>query len=375
MEELEEELRNMSLKDINDHPTKSKKQIAMEFFELATKKESIGQLHDAADFYRKAYKLNEKVDLEYREKLFSVPSTDDGTVQRQPLKILDLSKIKVYKLLDTFSDCEIISEDEEKPCIGVLPNEIIEHIMMDLMAVDTPTWVSLSLTCKRMVFIGFKSMNLWRYLSMELVYPAQYYKDCDGVKFKQLIKIQWGFNYYKMLNERPFLKFGGVYISKVTYMREGEMAENSNSWNLPFRMITYYRYYRFYADGGCLKLLSVLDPEKVVRSMKRGQLNEGGDNKWLQIYHGRYTMTLQGDVETNCEGSVPGYRFIDSFKIANGGKYHRHNKLQWKAMRCIRGEFDSELSIRNERDFIFSRVRAFSNSAHLHPARVERDFN
>ncbi|KAG0684145.1 hypothetical protein C6P40_001252 [Pichia californica] len=394
VEKLEFELKNITIKEINEHPTKSREDIAFELFELAIEKEDIGKLNDASNYYWKAFKLDEKVDLKYREKYFGNIKSDDSKQiievkkkikNENNFKPLELNKNQLIKLLDSYSKCDIIPLDEEKPIyIERLPYEVIEKIFEILLIIDTPSWINFSLICKKYSFYGFRDLNIWKKLN-ELNYSRQNYKDNDEEKFKILIKNQWGFNYYQMLNERPFIKFRGVYISKVSYMKEGARSENSNSWNLPYRIISYYRYYRFYSDGTCLKIITVLEPKKVIPKLHKGYkisedielMNEEinrpepenikspvdnfSNRNWLRIFEGKYEISLQGFVETNCDGPVEKYRFIDKFNIINSGKYHRHNKLEWVDL----GFFDtvnqtySSLNRENEKDFVFSRVKSY----------------
>lgn len=394
VEKLESELKNITIKEINEHPTKSREDIAFELFELAIEKEDIGKLNDASNYYWKAFKLDEKVDLKYREKYFGNIKSDDSKQiievkkkikNENNFKPLELNKNQLIKLLDSYSKCDIIPLDEEKPIyIERLPYEVIEKIFEILLIIDTPSWINFSLICKKYSFYGFRDLNIWKKLN-ELNYSRQNYKDNDKEKFKILIKNQWGFNYYQMLNERPFIKFRGVYISKVSYMKEGARSENSNSWNLPYRIISYYRYYRFYSDGTCLKIITVLEPKKVIPKLHKGYkisedielMNEEinrpepenikspvdnfSNRNWLRIFEGKYEISLQGFVETNCDGPVEKYRFIDKFNIINSGKYHRHNKLEWVDL----GFFDtvnqtySSLNRENEKDFVFSRVKSY----------------
>lgn len=398
IEKLESELQGLTIKEINDHPTKSREEIAFDLFVLASEKEQVGQLNDAADYYWKAFKLDDKVDLKYREKYFAAIEMEEGkqpmlntkdrvmgvgNLKRRSVKPLELNRGRLIELLDSYSVCEFVAADEEKPVyLQNLPYEVIESIMELLMVWDTPTWVDFSVSCKKLAFIGFRDRNIWSKLS-QLVYEKQVYRDNDEQKFKYLIKSQWGINHYQMLNMRPFLKYRGVYISKVSYMKEGARSENSNSWNLPYRIITYYRYYRFYPDGTCLKIVTVLEPKKVIPKLHKGYkvsedvelmredareddvkspVDNFSNRSWLRIFGGTFHMTLQGEVETNCDGPVEKYRFIDKFTIGSTGKYHRHNKLQWVDL----GFYDtvnrthSSLSRENEKDFVFSRVKSYS---------------
>lgn len=398
IDKLESELQGITIKEINDHPTKSREEIAFELFVLASEKEQVGQLNDAADYYWKAFKLDDKVDLKYREKYFEEAKTEEsrqimtrtkdqlkiaGRSNRSNAKPLELNRGRLIELLDSYSTCDFVADDEEKPVyLQKLPYEVIENIMELLLIQDTPTWVDFSLCCKKLAFIGFRDKNIWSKLS-QLVYEKQVYRDNDEEKFKYLIKSQWGIKHYQMLNMRPFIKYRGVYISKVSYMKEGARSENSNSWNLPYRIITYYRYYRFFPDGTCLKIITVLEPKRVIPKLHKGYkvsedvelmkedvreedvqspVDNFSNRSWLRIFAGTFTMTLQGEVETNCDGPVEKYRFIDKFTIGSTGKYHRHNKLQWVEL----GFYDtinrthSSLNRDNEKDFVFSRVKSYS---------------
>lgn len=398
IDKLKSELQGITIKEINDHPTKSREEIAFELFVLASEKEQVGQLNDAADYYWKAFKLDDKVDLKYREKYFEEAKTEEsrqimtrtkdqlkiaGRSNRSNAKPLELNRGRLIELLDSYSTCDFVADDEEKPVyLQKLPYEVIENIMELLLIQDTPTWVDFSLCCKKLAFIGFRDKNIWSKLS-QLVYEKQVYRDNDEEKFKYLIKSQWGIKHYQMLNMRPFIKYRGVYISKVSYMKEGARSENSNSWNLPYRIITYYRYYRFFPDGTCLKIITVLEPKRVIPKLHKGYkvsedvelmkedvreedvqspVDNFSNRSWLRIFAGTFTMTLQGEVETNCDGPVEKYRFIDKFTIGSTGKYHRHNKLQWVDL----GFYDtinrthSSLNRDNEKDFVFSRVKSYS---------------
>lgn len=416
VEKLENELKGLSIKEINEHPIKSREQIAFELFELASAKEQEGKLNDASDYYWKAFKLDDKVDLKYREKYFEnlkrerrekAIETKDRLNKLQTtnenIKPLELNKSQLLELLKSYSNCDFIPEDEEKPVhFTKLPYEVILNVMEILIIHDTPSWIDFSLVCKKLAYIGFVDKNIWSLLC-RLTYGRQNYKEEENMvnthdqeeeeeeegiekkdKLQILIDERWGLDYYKMLNERPFLKYRGVYISKVTYMKEGARSENSNSWNLPYKMISYYRYYRFFSDGTCLKIITILEPKKVIPRLHKGyQVNEDEElikenlqiesesadkfdsfskRNWLRVFHGTYNVTFDGNVETNCDGPVEKYRFIDKFKIVNAGKYHRHNKLEWVNL----GFYDTinrthnSLNRSNEKDFVFSRVKSFN---------------
>ncbi|KAG7716214.1 hypothetical protein KL933_003850 [Ogataea haglerorum] len=367
---LEESLKYLTLESIRQHPTKTKEDIALEFFELGSNKEQAGSLSEAIDYYRKAYKLDEKVDLRYRENLVkSLPTPErrkDGSVHNGFTK-LDLSKIKVKPLLESFHDAVLHPIDEDKPIwLETLPDEVISNILEILICSDTPSWFNFAMSCRKLAWLGFGQAASWRRLCM-LVYPKQVYDDSErvlnGVTADQwqMVRI-WDHSWHKMLSERPFIKYNGLYISVVNYQREGGRSEFSNQWNLPFRMITYYRYYRFFPDGSCQKLLTIMQPQEVVPKFYRNWRQLFGTSEWERVYEGTWSMTVDGHVRCHCSGPVPMYTFVDEFQIVNGGKYARHHKLNWKRMGFVNKETldEGDLDISNERSFAFSRVKSYS---------------
>lgn len=85
-----------------------------------------------------------------------------------------------------------------------------------------------------------------------------------------------------MFIERPHLKFHGCYISKMSYLRQGERGLD-NFYN-PYHFVEYYRYIRFFPDGQMLMLTSPDDPQLIVGKLKHRRAYVQG------ILHGYYKM-------------------------------------------------------------------------------------
>ena len=81
-----------------------------------------------------------------------------------------------------------------------------------------------------------------------------------------------------MYAQRPRLLFHGVYISKTSYMREGEPVSRCQCvcvvWSCvvwqgmdrnysPYHLVEYYRYMRFFPDGTVQAITSSDDPQHV----------------------------------------------------------------------------------------------------------------
>ncbi|CAH2351926.1 F-box protein Hrt3p [[Candida] railenensis] len=400
---------------------------AIKLFEQAIEKESHGLMSEAVELYRKAFKLNDQVDLLYRS--HKVPHTvkklQSTGGKNSAVKVDEeiVKQINVNELLDSFEQLDIAYEKEDEngeaneasPLLN-LPNDIWISILEILLISHPESWFNYSITCKKNAFLGFRSSILWMKLC-NLVFPQQIYEenqlftegslndieddDLPIPKSQELIVPQYSHSWKKMLNERPFIKFSGCYISVVNYYSEGGRAEFSNSWTNPARSITYYRYLRFYPDGSCIKVLTHLDPSSVIPSLSRrnrflipvhseqqqqqqqqtlqaphAQSNQSqaqaaqshAKSSTHQIFKGKWNITSDEELHvTITEGSVPTYDFHYFFKLKSSGPIFRHNKLAWIKYFALKKEIDeatgereiSEFTLKNERPFLFSKVRRY----------------
>lgn len=403
---------------------------AMAYFEQAIDKESHGSMSDAIDLYRKAFKLHEKIDLLYRHQKVphSVNHHRSTQGKNSTIKLDDnkVKSIKVGPLLDSFKGIEAkapLADDLDPDALTIKfanlgngpDHMVLEPIsplinlsldiwlyILEILLVSSPeSWISMSITCKKFAYLGLNSNEIWRKLCY-LIYPRQNYEENSlfiqanqtvgsnitdnslPVPKDQLMVIpSYNYNWKSMLNERPFIKFLGCYISVVNYYSEGGRPQFSSSWTNPVRVITYYRYLRFYPDGTCVKVLSVLEPHRVVpHLLKYNQLKsiqsalelaKAGNNAPIKdshrIYHGKWTLSTTGEIHINIEeGTVPYYYFHYHFQIKNLAGVYKYNKLNWIRYYAIRKKMapdddrEGEVStfgIRNEKPFKFLRVKSY----------------
>lgn len=313
--------------------------------------------------------MDGRVEKLYRAKIYSeLPEPEKRKDQGVELKVKALdekavAKINVDSLLKTFANEVIHKSDETLPNpLNTLPDDIIQVIIELLIHQDTPSFVSFAMCCKRIAYLGFSTSHSWKILC-NLVYPKQQYNPevarLNGISTDQSkMVISYDHDWHRMYMERPFIKFNGIYISVVNYYREGGRADGSSSWTNPIRMITYYRYIRFYPDGSCLKLLTVEEPQHIVSKFSKNWRENGLQQK---ICHGWWNLTPDGQVSIDSEGSVDRYRFIENLQINNSGHRHKHNRLLWINYEFMdietteRNEFD----IKKEKPYIFSRVKSY----------------
>lgn len=403
---------------------------AIDLFEKAIEKESTGKMSDAIELYRKAFKLNEKIDLVYRKT--EVPNKVEKLKETHGLNStikVDEEKVKaidVDKLLLSFEHEEAKAPNPEDPNndnmvikfanLGVdnhekvivkpvsplvhLPNDIWVYILEILLITEPQSWIQFSTTCKKFAYLGLALNDLWRKLCY-LIYPLQNYeenqayieanqtvsndlKDLPIPKDQLEIVPSYGNSWKQMLHERPFVKFKGCYISVINYYSEGGKPEFSNSWSNPVKTITYYRYLRFYPDGTCIKVLSTLEPYRVVPQFLKfnllrnitsalDQVKIVGHHRSVKdshrIYHGKWTISTTGEMHiTIDEGSVPYYSFHYHFQIKSLGKIFKFNKLNWIKYYTVRKQMSDDddmvgevsyLTLKNEKPFKFLRVKSY----------------
>ncbi|CAI5759288.1 unnamed protein product [Candida verbasci] len=383
---------------------------AIQLFEKAIEKESQGLMSEAIQFYRQAFKLNEQVDSLYRSihlpKAINQYKSERGKNAMHNVDDSKVAEINVDKLIQSFEHIDANPPNPEdelsikisnlelnakliSPLVH-LPNDIWIYILEILVHISPESWFRMSITCKKFAYLGFNN-SIWREIC-NLVYPRQIYEENKYRKLndsdddlpipKNQLKIIPQYKSWKlMLNQRPFIKFLGCYISVINYYSEGGKSEFSSSWSNPVRTITYYRYMRFYPDGTVLKVLSVLPPDQIVPYLHKSNKSVPNiiEDKPVfthdvkeshKIYKGKWSVSADGEVSIIIEnGSVPYYTFHYNFQIKSLGGI-KHGKLSWIKYYAIRKQINeqddddrigeiSEFSIRNEKPFKFSRVRSY----------------
>lgn len=390
---------------------------ALELFELAIDRELLGLMLDAVKYYREAFKINDQIDLIYRQqkvpKAIELLTQKHGKNAGRRVDDAKLRKINVDALLLSYENEEAQSPDPNNPDhfdddhmvvklanLGVdnhefvqertpispllqLPREVWTTILEILVLTEPELWFTFGVTCKKNAFLAFALLPIWAKICY-LVYPNQVYEENLGFLGELPVPTnpmevlpQYGHSWKRMLRERPFVKLLGCYISVVNYYSEGGRQEFSSSWKNPVRTITYYRYLRFYPDGTCVMALTALEPQHVVpqflRKNKLRRILSNPESKEHinlskephKIYHGHWTITTIGEVSVRVDdGPVAYCTFHYRFQIKNMASV-RHAKLAWINYYAVYKEEDREgemvdFSLKNETAFKFLRVRSYS---------------
>lgn len=263
-------------------------------WEKGALKEKQGSMTDAIRFYRQALKLHDNVEKLYREKV-----QKDWKLQKQLQELkLEQDKGSTHDDLDNDSKTFDIKNEEEiekqelPPCwlFEMLPDDVILRIVAHTVLVSGTAWINLSLTCAKFNELCFHNSAPFKTFASYMYSRQNYEKAAPTLEFDR----NWGCDYQKMLKERPYVHFEGIYISTVNYLRHGANAEGSSSLINPIHMITYYRYFRFYPDGYCLRLLTTEDPTQVVNHFSRkSPPKDSGLSRWtLRVVDGVGTLEI-----------------------------------------------------------------------------------
>ena len=287
--------------------TKANPQTALEHFEKAMEKESSGKLGDSLAHYRKAYRLDAKVDQEYRKKHFPAkskpinanPSNAAVTVPNPAHHSFEAPSepLTTPQLIESFAGNRvegrppIIAGDKPPPCtIAKLPPEVLVELLHHIGERDPAVLGRLSLVCKALAFQIHTENSIWKAIALgsEFGLAGQQYnfeKDIQGreIVFEDLNdeplpkiappSFASSALYRDVFHAFPRIRFTGVYISTVNYTRPGGASATQFTWSNPIHIITYYRYLRFFRDGSCISLLTTSEPIDVVHHLTHENLS------------------------------------------------------------------------------------------------------
>lgn len=340
---------------------------AIALWELGYSKETAGAMTDAIKYYRKALRMNPDVEKLYRKKMH-----DEWRLNEEMKKLKLNSNVNIVDgSSETDPDgrkeeTEGLSQTEdlvELPCwiLDMLPDDILSMIIDMVVLSSADSWMNLSLTCKKFNLLCFHDSSPYRTFA-EYIYKKQVYNEnemrLNGISdIQALAETVWGQNYRKMLKERPYIKFHGIYISVVNYLRHGSIPEGSSSLLNPIHMITYYRYFRFYPDGRCIRLLTTDEPNIVVPGFSLERCSERKDSdfcSWsLSLDDGLDQLTIKRNRRKD------GLEFNEILKISNRG-HKKFSKLKWIASSATRQDGTTmQFSLSKEKPFHFSKAKSY----------------
>uniref|UniRef100_A0A2I3S1J2 F-box only protein n=1 Tax=Pan troglodytes TaxID=9598 RepID=A0A2I3S1J2_PANTR len=224
--------------------TKGKQEQAKEeklkLFLKAVEEEQNGALYEAIKFYRRAMQL--VPDIEFKITYTRSPD-GDGVGNSYLLKLSIFAMLTLKMVLILLSSI-----------LFMLPMEVLMYIFRWVVSsdLDLRSLEQLSLVC-RGFYICARDPEIWRLA-------------CLKVWGRSCIKLVPYTSWREMFLERPRVRFDGVYISKTTYIRQGE--QSLDGFYRAWHQVEYYRYIRFFPDGHVMMLTTPEEPQSIVPRLR-----------------------------------------------------------------------------------------------------------
>ncbi|EFO28127.1 hypothetical protein LOAG_00361 [Loa loa] len=190
-----------------------------------------------------------------------------------------LEKVLRKRLLDKGRFFE--PEFPDEPCpFALLPMELLSILMRYIVGSELDVYCLelLSMTSAGFYLLA-RDEELWHAVC-RLTFGAKYINStsCSAL-------VSWRQMYITC--PHPYLH--GVYIGKMTYLRNGE-ASFQDQFYKPWHIVIYYRMLRFFADGTVIMIITSEAPAQVVRLLKSKTPHLAG------VLFGRYWMVGQGRI-------------------------------------------------------------------------------
>ncbi|KAL5013327.1 hypothetical protein ScPMuIL_007597 [Solemya velum] len=238
-----------------------KEEQAKLFFLQGVKAEQCGALYEAIQFYRRAMQLVPDIESKIDFDLTRGPRVRQES--ENSISSLDF-ELEDEDLLQRFSKFQ---NDEQEICstvtkqnsmhISALPVELLNYIFKWVVSseLDMKSLENISEVC-RGFYLCARDDELWRLACLRV-----WGVNCGKRK-------QYG-TWRNMFIERPHLHYNGCYISRTSYVRQGE--KSLDNFYRPWHIVEYYRYVRFFPDGVMLMMTSPEDPLTTVSKLKSKQ--------------------------------------------------------------------------------------------------------
>ncbi|XP_053291922.1 F-box only protein 9 isoform X2 [Pleuronectes platessa] len=251
--------RLLRVKGLKRSQEKALEEKATELFLRAVQEEQNGAVYEAIKFYRMAMQL--VPDIEFKIN-YSRP-LDADLVGGKYMEDSDVEG-EIEDLLAYFEQQFTLESSFPKICtpelemtrmhISALPREILMYIFRWVVSsdLDMRALEQLSLVC-RGFYICARDPELWRSACLRL-----WGRNCT-----KLVPFN---SWREMFLQRPHVRFDGVYISKTSYMRQGE--ESLDGFYKSVHHVEYYRYLRFFPDGKVMMLTTPEVPLSIIPRLR-----------------------------------------------------------------------------------------------------------
>ncbi|XP_076831131.1 F-box only protein 9 [Brachyhypopomus gauderio] len=315
---------------------------ARELFLRAVEKEQNGAVYEAIKYYKSAMQLVPDIEFKINYSRSPDPDRAGGSYLEE-----NENDGVIDDLLAYFQQQLTIERSSQKICepevetsqmhISALPLEVLMYIFRWVVSsdLDLRALEQLSLVC-RGFYICARDPEIWRCACLKV-----WGRSCT----RTLPFSSWR----EMFLERPRVRYDGVYISKTSYIRQGE--ESLDGFYRAWHQVDYYRYLRFFPDGQVMMLTTPEEPLATVPRLR------SRNSRMESILFGHYRLSQDPDNQTKVyvvvskskEERGPDYQrsrfcrrnqtpdsdrtFHIGLQLSSGGR-QRFNKLVWIHHSC-----------------------------------------
>ncbi|KAM4607955.1 F-box only protein 9 [Polymixia lowei] len=256
---------------------------ARELFLKAVEEEQNGAVYEAIKYYRRSMQL--VPDIEFKIN-YGRPS-DTDRVGGNYMAENDVDD-EIEDLLAYFQQQLTLEDSCPKICIpeleitqmhiSALPPEVLMYIFRWVVSsdLDMRALEQLSLVC-RGFYICARDPEIWRLACMRV-----WGRNCT-----KLVPFN---SWREMFLKRPRVRFDGVYISRMSYIRQGE--ESLDGFYRAWHQVEYYRYLRFFPDGQVMMLTTPEDPMVIVPRLR------SRNTRMESVLLGHYRLSQETDNQT-----------------------------------------------------------------------------
>lgn len=367
----------LETKNSSNTTSLTKEEKATQLFSQGVSAERRGNVYEALHFYRRAVQLVPDIEsrmIDFTNNLMQDEEDSDNETDytynvvkenQDTCYLTDLTK--KFNSLSVTGICQPQYETRMTH-ISAIPLELIVYIFKWVVSseLDMKSLEQLARVCK-----GFSACardpEIWK-LACKRLWGV----NCGSAA-------HWNGCWRLMYIKRPHVLFVGVYISKTSYVKQGERS--LDCYYRPFHVVEYYRYMRFFSDGTVVLHTSADEPTIAIQRLK---VKLAGSNSSVSVGHYRLNgdkvtivvnkkMATESNKGRRTRGPPPLISeqiFHMELQIKSTKRNKHHNQLTWlyysisTKYRSSGQTVCSQLDLNNQfPPLYFSAVKSISNSA------------
>lgn len=334
-----------------------------------------GEMFEAIKFYRQAVQLVPDIE----SKIQSISGFDDNSSSEsdeasdygEEGEVNNVtSQLSAMSINNLRSTCEK-QFPQKGTHISKLPLELLLLVFRWVVSshIDLRSLEQLSMVC-RGFYICTRDEEIWR-LVCQRIWGSTVFLAKDCITWRQ------------MFLQRPHLRFDGVYICRMTYVRQGEQSYIDQTYK-PWYLVEYYRFIRVFPDGAIIMMTSPESPKEVVPRLKTKSVSGEG---FVKGHYRCIGNTLSAVLQQERKETESGYQrykrrsdrnnnssilkeqiFRVEFEVS-GSSRHNNTKLEWKHYSCETRYASSNMATVSDFDhstfnpLLFSRVKSYTRTA------------